>query len=118
MSNTLILNSSNATAQVNTFQYNLIGSEYNITKGSKIAVSSITIPYSWFNITSSNNLLILKWPSNNVEYTITFTPGFYSVPDLQGFLEQRMIELGTSMYLIDASGNYVYYFKMVYNVVY
>jgi len=44
MSNTLILNSSNATAQSNTFQYNFISSGFEIKRCSKIAVSSITIP--------------------------------------------------------------------------
>ena len=117
MSNTLILNSSNATAQSNTFQYNFIGSGFEIKRGSKIAVSSITIPYSWFNVTT-NNQLIVTWTALAVttNYTIVFPSGFYSVTDLQGFLEQEFIRLG--MYLVDGQGNNVYYFKMLYNTVY
>ncbi len=45
--NTIILNKTNATAQANTFQYNFIGSGCEIKSGSKIAISSIIIPYSW-----------------------------------------------------------------------
>lgn len=112
--NTLILNSSNVTAQTNTFQFNFIGSGYEVKPGSKIAISSITIPYSWFNVTTNNRLIIL-WHTG-VEYTVTFDPGFYSATDLNGFLEQYFI--AQRMYLIDASGNYVYYMKILYNVVY
>ena len=115
--NTLILNKTNATAQANTFQYNFIGSGYEIKPGSKIAISSITIPYSWFNVTKNTNTRIeIIWPNIATPYVFTLDPGFYTVNDIQYFLELKMQTLG--LYLKDPSGNYVYYFKMVYNVVY
>ena len=115
--NTLILNKTNATAQANTFQYYFIGSGYEIKPGSKIAISSITIPYSWFNVTKNTNTLIeIIWPNIATPYVFTLDPGFYTVNDIQYFLELKMQTLG--LYLKDPSGNYVYYFKMVYNVVY
>jgi hypothetical protein len=113
--NTLILNKTNVTAQANTFQYNFIGSGYEIKPGSKIAISSITIPYSWFNVTT-NNRLGINWPDYATGINIIYDPGFYTVDDLQYFLEQKMIDLG--MYLIDGTGKNVYYMKMIYNVVY
>ena len=45
-----------------------------------VSVKSGTIPYSWYNVNSSNNLLLFT--INEVEYSLTITPGNYNVNTL------------------------------------
>ena len=53
MSNCLVLNSSNVTGNNNnTYKYNFKNGMFAI-KDCEIAVANITIPYSWYNITSA-----------------------------------------------------------------
>ena len=53
MAYTLLLNSSNVIgSNNNTYQYNFISGSFH-AKDCEMAVSSLAIPYSWFNITSA-----------------------------------------------------------------
>lgn len=86
MSYNLILNSKNA-IQPNVFQFNFINGSFTIPEGSEMAISQATIPYSWFNISSSygNNTFQYVIPTSGtttVTRTITLNNGFYQLSDI------------------------------------
>lgn len=120
----IILTSSNidtSNGYNNVLKYNFPAGAVNFTN-SKIAVASIALYYSWFNITSSiteskynNNSFQYVWYSGSTSqtYTITIPDGYYSASTLNAYLQSVMITNGH--YLTDADGNYVYYLEIVEN---
>lgn len=82
-----------------------------------IAVSSITMYYSWFNIDSkyNNNTLTYTWTvaGTTTTYTINIPNGLYNISDINSYCQWTMINNGH--YLINASGNNVYYFELLVN---
>jgi hypothetical protein len=48
---------------------------------SKIQLDSAEIPYTIYNVNSTNNVLVVNWNSSNT--TITITPGNYTMSQLQ-----------------------------------
>ena len=120
-SNTLILNSQNIIGfNNNTFQYRFKNNGFTIPTGSEISVSSIQIPYSWYNVSSfyQNQNFRIIWPVTDLSsynfYNIKLDEGFYTVNDIQNFIEQKCIE--NSLYLIDTNGDYVYFINLNYNL--
>lgn len=131
---TLVLNQSNIVqnGNNNTLVYKFPNS---ITfSNSEIAVAQITMYYSWFNITSAlrNNQFTFNWinapaTNNYTTYTITIPDGLYEVADLNKFLQFVCINgpsLSTSIinptpsnsfYLVDSSGDNVYYAEFIVN---
>jgi len=94
MSYNLVLNSSNA-INSNTFKYNFINGSLDIPEGSTIAISQITIPYSWFNVSSiiGNNTFSYFIPNSSntqIEYKIIIPNGFYQVSDLNIYLQSQL----------------------------
>jgi hypothetical protein len=89
-------------------------------KNSKCAIANINLYYSWFNITAANDntQFQISWPvpAGYTTYTVNITTGFYSINDLNEYLQQFCINNG--LYLINASGQYVYYLELVANPVY
>lgn len=118
----LVINSSNVVGNNNsTFVYNFLGStSLHIKDGTKICVSSISLPYSFFNITQSynNQTFQFNWRVGitTTTYTITLPAGFYLVSDITNYLQNYFIQNG--MYLIDNTGNNVYYLVLNYNTSY
>jgi hypothetical protein len=121
MSFTLVLNSSNVsnTNTNTTFKYNFIQGGFTI-KDMEMCVSSITLPYSFYNVSSYYNnrtfSLIFPTAATTTTINITLPEGFYTVTDINNYIQQVCIDYGA--YLIDASGNYVYYQQLVYNSTY
>ena len=118
-SNTLILNSSNIIGSNNNiFQYNFINSGFYIPEGSEISISSVQIPYSFYNVSSfySNQKFRIRWPvgSGFTDYNVTLDEGFYTVNDIQNFIEQFCIK--NSLYMINANGDYIYFIYLSYNI--
>jgi hypothetical protein len=121
MSYTLVLNSSNVSANAkNTYVYNFIGGNFTVKEGSEICVSNITIPYSWYNISSTynNKQFQFTWTvgTTPTTYTITLPDGFYLVSDINQYLETYCQLNG--FYLINDVGNYVYYIQLLENTNY
>ena len=121
MAFTLVLNSSNVVSgSSNTsFKYNFVGGNFQ-AKDMEICVGSLTMPYSFFNITTkyNNNTFVLFFPKT-VGYAsapVTLPNGFYSVTDLQNYIQQVCITNG--FYLIDSAGNYVFYTYLTYSPTY
>ena len=113
----LVLNASNIVqdGQNNKLVYNFPNS-INF-KDKYIAVSSVTMYYSWFNIASNyqNNRFTYSWTSGGVTtvYTVNIPNGLYDISDINFYLQYNFIRNGH--YLVNASGENVYYAEMVVN---
>ena len=117
----LVLNNSNVVANSNKsrYAYNFIGGNFK-TKNARMCISQVTIPYSWFNISPqwSNQQIIFGW-TNGASFTpvtVTIPQGFYSTDQINQYLQQYMISIGA--YLINASGQFVFYASIVQNQTY
>ena len=122
MSNCLVLNSSNVLFgnNKNIYKFNFVNGMFNIKEGSEICISNITLPYSWFNITSAyqNNSFQFTWyGTSTVVYTVVLPDGFYLVSDINNFLENFMIT--NNLYLINTTtGSYVFYIQLYTSATY
>jgi len=117
----VILNSSNVVAGTNNSKYRYFFPQGSVKfKGSKVALSSLSIYYSWFNITAAqgNNVFQYVWYNNagSTTHTITIPDGFYDITGLNAYLQSQMITNGN--YLLNASGNYIYYLEFAANSTY
>jgi hypothetical protein len=88
-----------------------------VLKDKYIAVSNISMYYSWFNITSTsqNNFLTYTFTSAGVTttYTILIPDGLYEISAINNFCQFTMIQNNT--YWTDTVGDYVYPFDMIVN---
>jgi hypothetical protein len=113
---TLIVNSSNVVANTNNsvFKYNFPAGNVEFMKGQKLALGSIQMYYSTFNITAAqgNNSFSYVWVDGR-EITITIPDGFYEIATLNDFLHFCMVQQGH--YLLDSAGNYYYFITLVVN---
>jgi len=113
---TLIVNSSNVVANTNNsvYKYNFPAGNVEFVKGQKLALGSVQMYYSTFNITSAqgNNQFSYIWVDGR-EITITIPDGFYDISTLNDFLHFVMVQQGH--YLLDTAGNYYYFITMVIN---
>jgi hypothetical protein len=116
MVKTIIINSSNYVAgSGNSFTYNFPTSK-RFAVGSGLGLSSISIYNSIFNITArrGNNSVIFTFLGT--AYTFLIPDGFYSVSDLNYFLQSQMIL--NNLYLIaNDSADYVYFVEIAINSV-
>jgi hypothetical protein len=114
---TLVLNQSNIVpdGQNNKLIYRFPNSV--LFSGNSIAVSSVSMYYSWFNISTSynNNTFTYTWTIGGATTTYTgiIPNGLYEIADLNTFLQYTFIQNGT--YLIDASGKNAYYGEFILN---
>ena len=121
MSFVLTLNSTNVsnTSTNTTFKYNFINGGFTC-KNYEMCVSSITLPYSFYNVSSyyANKLFSLTFPTNAgaIQYDIVLPDGFYTVETLNNYIQQVCVTNGA--YLLDSSGNYVYFVQLAYNTTY
>jgi hypothetical protein len=88
MSYNLVINGSNVVnALKNTYRYDFINGTFEIAEGSEIMITSLQIPYSWFNITARNNNNFFRFhsPTSTVQ-SITLTnggSGYQTAPSVQ-----------------------------------
>jgi hypothetical protein len=118
MSYTLVLNSKNVIGSNNNiFQYQFLNG-FKIGDNAEISVSAAQIPYSWYNVSYfyQNTKFNFIFPTGATTATlnITIPDGFYTVNDLQSYIEQVCIT--NNYYLINTAGNYVYYVNLSYNI--
>lgn len=89
-----------------------------VFKDKYIAVSNISMYYSWFNITNTanNNVITYTWTSGAVTttYTINIPDGLYEIVDINNYCQYVMIQNKT-YYIVTASGEYVYPFEIIVN---
>lgn len=118
MFNVLINSTNVASANNNIYNYQFKTGSVEIPENSEAMITSFQIPYSWYNITSKygNNTFKFYWPSaatTYTAYTITIPDGFYTQKTFDAYMQSWMVE--NKLYLIDASGNYFYYFSWLAN---
>ena len=116
---TLILNQDNIVSGTNnaTFKYQFPGGNVSFVKGQRLAISSLTMYYSTFNITAAynNNTFSYTWVDNTT-ITIVIPDGFYNIVSLNLYLQSQLVYNGH--YLVNNStGNYVYFLEFTANVV-
>ena len=114
---TLILNSSNVVANSNNavFEYFFPGGNVNFVKGDKLALASIQMYYSTFNLTvaNGNNTFTYTWIDGTV-VTVTFPDGFYDAAAINDYLHFVMVQNGH--YLVNVStGDYLYFINISAN---
>lgn len=114
---TLVLNSNNV---VNDGQNNkLVYNFPNSVKFDKsyLSVASVSMYYSWFNITSSygNNTFTFSWTvgGTTTPYTFTLPDGLYEVATINQYFQFFCIQNG--WFLIAPSGQNVYFAEFVIN---
>jgi hypothetical protein len=115
MSYNLILNNTNVASQNNNiYKFDFVNGSFSIKDDAEICISSVTIPYAWFNITSAlnNNVFTITDWLGGLQ-TITLSNGFYTVADVNLFLQNYFLNNG--MYLIDNNGLAVVYVYMATN---
>ena len=121
MSFTLVVNSSNVSNRNTnaTYTYNFIGGNFTVDDDFEVMLSSAQIPYSIFNITTAydNNRFDFSFPtgatgSSYTNFAVIIPDGFYTIPDLNSFMQQYAITNG--LYLINATGQNVYYTPAFY----
>ena len=115
MGKTLILNSSNVIAGTNNskFLYNFPAGGFNF-KQDLIAVQSIAMYFSTFNITTTynNNSFSYIWVDGTVNQVL-IPDSFLQIKDINAFLQSVMVANGH--YLTTATGDNVYLLEMVVN---
>jgi len=125
MSFTLVVNSSNvANTNTNaTYEYKFINGGFRIEPDMEAMVSSAQIPYSINNITTvyNNNRLLIGFPTgastnSYTTFNLLFPDGFYTIDDIRNFIQEYCIANG--LYLINATGSYVYYIDIIQNPTY
>lgn len=88
-------------------------------KDQKISLSKLSIPYSWNNITSAfgNKSISYIWTdgAGTSTHSITIPDGFYTISDLNGYIQFVMYNNGH--YLVDPNGNNFYFIDIVENSV-
>lgn len=116
--NTIVLNQSNILAGSNnsTLVYNFPTSVR--FDNHQIAVQSVNLYYSWANINSTslrNNTFTYTWVvgASTTTYTVIIPAGLYEISDINSFLQFTFIQRG--QYLINATGQYVYYAEFLVN---
>lgn len=115
---TLILNSSNIVEGTNNsvLSYEFAGGNVNLRKGQKVALASLQMYYSTFNITlaNRNNSFSYVWV-NGTTYQVVIPDGFYDIPALNNYLHFVMVQ--NKHYLETSTGDYVYLMTLGINPV-
>ena len=120
-SQTILIIRSNITNSNNTrFEYKFNGTV--LLKSQQIAISKISMYYSWYNISSSNNnnTFVYTWTDANGNFTVNNTvkipDGNYSITDLNLYLKAVMLQNGhytgtksAPTYYINLDDNPTYY---------
>ena len=112
--NTIVLNSNNIINSGNN-QLRYRFPTANNFPSHQIALASIQLYYSWFNISSSNgnNVFQYRW-FDNVVYTVNIPNGFYTIAQLSAYLQSVMIS--NTHYLISSTTRTnVYFLEFVTN---
>ncbi len=61
----------------------------------RIQLDSVQIPYTYYNVNTSNNTLVVNWNSSNT--TLTITPGNYTLAGLQSALNTAVQTINSNI---------------------
>lgn len=116
---TIILNANNiVSTQNNRLLYQFQGGGVTF-KNNEIALSSIQLYYSWYNINQqayNNNSYAYTWVDGTI-VSVTMPDGFYNVAEINAYLESIMV--ANKHYLVNTTtGDFVYYIQWETNPTY
>lgn len=113
---TLILNSNNVVQNTNNsvYQYKFPGGNVNFQKGDRLALASVQMYYSTFNLTRllQNYQFQYVWIDGRT-ITVNMPDGFYSISDISNYLQFVMFQQGH--YLTDFNGTIYYFMNLTVN---
>jgi len=114
---TIVLNETNIVGANNNSLIYQFPSSVDLT-GCEVAVSNITMYYSWDNINSTtlqNNIFSYTWVSGATAttYQVVIPNGLYELSDINAYLQFVFIQNGH--YLVNSGGQNVYYAEMIIN---
>jgi len=116
----LVLNSSNVSGNLlSNYNYRFTNGSIDIPPNSEMCVSSVTIPYSWYNVNQpiySNGIFQYNYPNtvgSFTTFTVNFNPGFYQVSDLNNAIQLFMFQQG--QYIRLASNAIIYFINLLTN---
>ena len=115
----LIINSSNYSSGSSKFIYKFPVRQ-QFKKGDQVGLSSVSIYNSFYNISSAynNNTFTLVFPSLVIQtQVITIPSGYYSISDLNYFLQQQCIKYGFYCTSSASTTSYIYFMEFVTNSV-
>lgn len=118
MASLVTLNASNVSPiQNNVYNLNFPTGSVNF-ENAEIAVSSIIIPYSWYNVSSVYNnqsfSIIMPVGASNTTMNLTIPQGFYTLEQINSYIQSQLIAQG--YYLVNSQGQNVYYIEIVGNL--
>jgi len=116
---TLILNSQNIVPNTNNSElvFAFPAGSITIKESQKVALATLQMYYSTFNITSANqnNTYQYVWVDGTI-HSVVMPDGFYTINDINNFLQFTLIANGH--YLVATGNNFVYLFNWVANPTY
>jgi len=115
----IILNSSNFNSSNNKLSYRFPVRQ-RFKKGDQIGLSTISIYNSFYNISSiyNNNIINFTFPSAvPIVKSFTIPNGYYSISDLNYFLQQQLISNGLYCISITNPNTYIYFLEFTTNAV-
>jgi hypothetical protein len=118
-SSSIVFNQSNLVPSTYQNQYTYTFQGGRTFKNDKVAVKSISLYYSWKNITAAygNNVFQIIWPTvassstvtATTTYTVTIPDGNYSTEELNTYIEQYCITNSLYLYSTTNPTQYTYY---------
>ncbi len=114
----LVLNSSNVSGIYNTnYTYRFINGSFEIPENSEMCISSVTLPYSWYNVNNllyNNNTFSYNYPNTTggfTNYQIVLQNGFYQVSDINNAIQLFMFQNG--QYIKNTAGQIFYFINLL-----
>lgn len=107
----------NKTHRINQYTYRYPMQQLEIKSHGTLNLNSASLYYSWFNVSSEYNNNKITLTLDNIggprTLNITFPDGFYTVEQLNSYVQKIFVENG--WYLQDSNGNNVYFWELVTN---
>lgn len=120
----ILINSSNVISGSNNTKYVYKFDQPQVFENNSIALSSLQIYYSWFNINSqlyNNNVFQYKWFNSSgvlsSTFTVTIPDGFYSITSINLYLQDIMLANGHYLYDTTTKKN-IFFIEFVENSTY
>lgn len=119
----ILLNSSNVVAGSDNSKYEYKFPVPKLMNNSSIALHSLQLYYSWFNINAAlynNNTFVYKWWNSNrvlKNFTVTIPDGFYTIETLNLYVQSEFLKNGHYLYDTIEKKN-IFYIEFISNATY
>lgn len=115
---TIILNRQNVVPNSSNTKYSFNFQSPVQFSNAKVALSNLQIYYSWFNVSTNNNNRIFQYVwIDGTTHTVNINEGYYSIDDLNNYLEVVMIQNNHYLYDTVTKEN-IFYMSLRSNINY